>query len=70
MEIQDSQNFILKGIFEMKSKDPPQAVILFLTSEKGGRHTTSVNVFKTGTLLCPQITYFIPGQFSIFSSVS
>ena len=54
----------------MKSKVPLQAVMLLLTSEKGGRHTTSVNVFKTETLLCPQITYFIPGQFSIFSSVS
>lgn len=54
----------------MKSKVPLQAVMLLLTSEKGGRHTTSVNVFKTETLLCSQIPYFIPGQFSIFSSVS
>lgn len=66
MEIQDSQDFILKGILKMKSKVPLQAVILLLTSEKGGRHTTSVNMFKTGTLLCPQITISFQGSFPYF----
>lgn len=63
MESQDSQDFILKGIFVIKSKAPLQAVILLITSEKWDMHTTSVNVSRIGTLLHPQITYFIPGQF-------
>lgn len=63
METCDSQDFSLKGIFEIKSKVSLQAGIT-LTLEKVDTPTTSCNVLRTGSLLPPQITYFIPGGFS------